>query len=96
MGKQAVEIRAAIFKTGPFALDTETHDRVLRSDAQSIEHCDEVGIGAVIENNESGVHCERSIWRFDIDRVRVTADVTAGFKNGNLVRMPQLIGGNQT
>ena len=90
--EQRVQGRAAILEVAIAGLHAETHCAALRRLSNFIEQLNEVRVGALVEDDEPRVDGEALTILENVDRIRVAADVVAGFEHGDVVLVAQLIG----
>ncbi|MNF75885.1 hypothetical protein D3C84_579770 [compost metagenome] len=50
-----------------------------------IQQANEVGVGPVVEDDETGVHGIALAVPFDVDSMGMTADPVSGFEHGHLI-----------
>lgn len=80
LGEQRIERCAVVFQAGALVLDAKAHIAVLPGHIELVEHGNEVGIGPVIENNETGIHRIALTGQFYIDRMGMTTRTTVRLK----------------
>ena len=85
LGEQPVRGCPAVLEVADAVADAERHRRRLPRDTQVRQQALEVGVVAVVEDDEPGVDMVRLIGGVDPDRVRVSARVSAGFEHRDLV-----------
>ena len=64
-------------------------------DAERTQQTLEVGIVAIVEDDEAGVHVMRRVLGVDADGVRVPAGERAGLEHGDLVLAVEHVGGGE-
>ncbi len=97
LGEHRVQAGAAPFQAR--RLDRERHVRLGGRHAQVGEQADQVGVGALVEHQEAGVHAvrhraRRAVQR-DVDRVGVAAEVAARLEQRHLGAAAQVVRGGQ-
>ena len=75
--------------------DREAHVRGLAGDPELLQQRFEVGVVAVVEDDEAGVDRVRPVLGLDPDRVRVPAEPPRRLVDDDLVLAVQLVGGHQ-
>ena len=93
--EQRVQGRAVVFEPAAFIAQAEAHVRALVLDAEVVQQRNEARIGPVVEHDEAGVDREAPALPVDVDRVRVAADVRAGFEHRDVVLAMQACGDDQ-
>ena len=91
LGEQRIDAGAVVFQTGRFVPHAETHVALLRGHAQFVHQRDEVRVGPVIEDDESGVDGVALALILDVVGMRVAADVAAGFEQRDVVLAMQVM-----
>ena len=89
LGKQAVERIAVVFKPRVRIVHGEAHFSGVGAHPQLVHQFDEIGIGPIVENDESRV--DRIGLPVDVnsDGMGVAADPVAGFKHRDVVGLVQ-------
>ncbi len=90
--EQRVERRAVVLEPGDLVAHREAHAACLRRDAELVEQRDEVRVGAVVEDDEAGVHVPGPAVHLDCVRVRVAADVVARLEHRDVVLTVEFAG----
>jgi len=90
--EQRVEAGAVVFEAGFFAMHAEAHVAGLPADAEFVQQRDEIGIGPVVEDDETGIDRIPAPLVFDVMRVGVAANMAASFKHGDVVILVQVMG----
>ena len=85
-----------VLKVDPIVLDPETHVRRLGLDVELIQEPAKVGIRAIVENNEAGIHRKRLTGKGNVNRVRVPAHIVVRFEKVDLGQIPELICSDQS
>ena len=74
------------------AIPGNQEEKIVLHDVQVGEELDKVGIGALVEDEKSGVDRMRHAVERDVDRVGVAAEVAVGFVERDIVNPAQLRG----
>ena len=82
--KHAGEVVAAPLEALLRHLHRERHLRRCRRHAQRLKQLHQVGVGAVVEDQEAGVDAVRDALQRDVDRVRVAAETVVGLEQRDL------------
>ncbi|MNQ98037.1 hypothetical protein D3C85_1137110 [compost metagenome] len=85
LGEEGVEVVAVVFQAAVRIVDGKAHLGRARDDAQAIHQTDEVGVGPVVEDDETGVHGITLALPLDVDSMGMAADPVGCFKHGHLV-----------
>ncbi len=93
-GEEAAR-RAGVLEAAVAVGDREAHVRGLAGDPELLQQRFEVGVVAVVEDDEAGVDPVAALAAFDLDRVRVAAEPLACLIDGDLVLAVEEVGGNQ-
>ena len=94
--EERVQSRAAVLEVGITGTDAETHDAGLRRLADLVKEIDEIRVGPVVEDDEPGIDRNRCVALGDVDRVGMSADVRRRLVDGNVVLLPEYVGGRVT
>ena len=92
LGEQAIRRRAAVLEVPDPVAHAEAHRRSLHIDSQAVEQPLEVGVVAVIEDDEPSVDLMGLVGGVDADRVRVPARVGICLEHSDVVRSVQQMG----
>ena len=83
MSEVAAETASGIFVIGFAATDGERHVGVDAGDAEFVEQADEIGVGAIIVNDEPGIDGQGTAAGFDGHGMRVAAQAMLSFEEEN-------------
>ncbi len=96
MGEQTAQAVPFVFLAGRWVMHRETHFRRARRHAQLVQQADEVRVGPVVVNNETGVHAVASALPIDIHGMGMAADPVVSFEHRNLMLAGQQVGARQS
>jgi len=89
LSEERRQIVARPLQIGMLEADRKRHLRFDAVDAEQREHRDEIGIGALVEDEKAGVDRMRYAGQGDIHRIRVSAEIIAGLEHRHLMATRQ-------
>ncbi len=91
--KQGVQGARPVLQAGALIAETETHPRRLPGDVQSLQELHEVGVIALVEDDEARIHRIGGAPVLDIDGVGVPSHVILGLIDDDVMVLMKQMGG---